>query len=298
MFILCGDGGGYRGIIPARIMSRLDREAPGWRDGVGLYFGTSTWALLALGLAHGLTPADMVEVYRSKGPLIFGTSTWRKMRTLWGLVSAKYAIDGLEATLREIFGETRLRHLRPVGVTAFDLSGMTPHGEKWKPKVFHNVLSSDTADLDVYAYKAGLYSAAAPVYFPDVDGFIDGGIWGGNPVVSAIAQACDARNAIPARPDELQVLSFGTGRMPYGMTGSNRSRGLLHWWTDIVGASLAASGDAAEFEATQLLGDRHFRAQWTLPTAWAMDDFRAEADELAFADSVDLRPLIAWRERF
>lgn len=70
-----------------------------------------------------------------------------------------------------------------------------------------------------------------------------------------------------------------------------RLRGYANW--DDVG-----DDDASEFEATQLLGERHFRAQWTLPSAWAMDDITVSDKEIAFADSVDLRSLITWRERF
>ncbi len=48
-------------------------------------------------------------------------------------------------------------------------------------------------DRKELAYKVGLYTAAAPTYFPAVDGYVDGGVYANNPSMCALAQTQDQR---------------------------------------------------------------------------------------------------------
>lgn len=68
--ILSLDGGGIRGVLTAKILERLEAACP-FLDRVELVAGTSTGGILALGLARGLTPSALVELYRTEGPRIF-----------------------------------------------------------------------------------------------------------------------------------------------------------------------------------------------------------------------------------
>jgi patatin-like phospholipase/acyl hydrolase len=72
--ILSLDGGGIRGLLSAVILERLERLAPGWLDQVDLIAGTSTGGILALGLAHGVQPAELRKLYFEKGKKIFDDS--------------------------------------------------------------------------------------------------------------------------------------------------------------------------------------------------------------------------------
>ena len=82
------DGGGIRGLIAARVIARLEElisaeagEERRLADCFHMFAGTSTGGLLALGLTvpdpddptrPRLSGADLVELYLSEGPRIFG----------------------------------------------------------------------------------------------------------------------------------------------------------------------------------------------------------------------------------
>ena len=53
--ILSCDGGGMRGILTALIIKELNDKVP-FLDRVNLFAGTSTGAMIALGLANGMSP--------------------------------------------------------------------------------------------------------------------------------------------------------------------------------------------------------------------------------------------------
>src|SRR5262245_4537506 len=69
--ILSCDGGGVRGALTARIVQRIEEElkkATGdkilFRDRVHCFAGTSTGGIIALGLACGKTPEELVGLYK------------------------------------------------------------------------------------------------------------------------------------------------------------------------------------------------------------------------------------------
>ena len=71
--ILCLDGGGIMGALPASLLASLeeDLERP-----LGEYFdliaGTSTGGILAIGLGLGLSAKQLLQLYVDRGPHIFG----------------------------------------------------------------------------------------------------------------------------------------------------------------------------------------------------------------------------------
>jgi predicted acylesterase/phospholipase RssA len=78
--ILACDGGGVRGALTARIIQRIEEElktATGnkvlFRDRVDCFAGTSTGGIIALSLACGKTPEELVSLYKEKAEKIFKT---------------------------------------------------------------------------------------------------------------------------------------------------------------------------------------------------------------------------------
>ena len=69
--ILALDGGGIRGLLTAILLERLEKAVPGWLDRVDFLAGTSTGGILALGLAHGVSPSRLRELYEREGPRDF-----------------------------------------------------------------------------------------------------------------------------------------------------------------------------------------------------------------------------------
>src|SRR5690349_6957555 len=95
--VLSLDGGGLRGIFTAAVLSEIESVyGQAFLDAVDLIVGTSTGGIIALGLAHGKTAAEMLAFYREAGPKIFGRP--RKVRQLW---APKYDRAPLDALLNK-----------------------------------------------------------------------------------------------------------------------------------------------------------------------------------------------------
>jgi patatin-like phospholipase/acyl hydrolase len=103
--ILGVDGGGIRGLYAAVLLDRLTREVPTLVDGVDLVAGTSTGGIIALGLALGLAPADLVALYRDRAKEIFDDSWLDDLKDLGGLTGADYDNDKLKTLLEDVFGK-------------------------------------------------------------------------------------------------------------------------------------------------------------------------------------------------
>src|SRR5436305_15011351 len=115
--VLSIDGGGIRGVIPAVVLSEIERRTGrSVPDLFDLVAGTSTGGISALGLTapgEGGAPrwraADLLELYRHEGGHIFSRSLWQRVRTVDGALGPRYAVRGLEAALERYFGDVRLR---------------------------------------------------------------------------------------------------------------------------------------------------------------------------------------------
>lgn len=80
--VLALDGGGLRGIFTAAVLCEAERVfGPAFIESVDLLVGTSTGGIIALGLASGKTPSDLLGFYRNAGPRIFAHP--RRIRQLW-----------------------------------------------------------------------------------------------------------------------------------------------------------------------------------------------------------------------
>jgi hypothetical protein len=65
---------------------------------------------------------DLVDFYAEKGHVIFRTSLWYRLLTLFALFGSKYTVSGLDKTLGAYFGEARLKDaITDVLITSYDL---------------------------------------------------------------------------------------------------------------------------------------------------------------------------------
>jgi patatin-like phospholipase/acyl hydrolase len=103
------EGGGVGGIIPARLLARLHASHPTLVAQADFVSGTSTGGLIGLGLAHGLTPAQLCELYLSQAKNTFSRSN-RRYQIEWPF-RAKYMPDGLRDAVRGIVGDLTLGDL-------------------------------------------------------------------------------------------------------------------------------------------------------------------------------------------
>lgn len=317
--ILTFDGGGVRGIITVRLMMRL-AALPGlkdWHKRARLYAGTSTGGLVALGLTRGLSLTRMFNLYKDKSAKIFDDSWLDNLLDVGQVIGAQYDNSNLETELKKLVGETKLKNLAPdpltrVLVTTFDLdqadsisikndelpgySKTKPN--KWKPKVFHNFPGNDT-DGQLPAYKAGMYTSAAPTYFPVVDGYIDGGVFANNPSMCALAQTQDPRNThADDHPNltDVFLFSIGTGESQKFIGGLDNDWGYAQWAQPILSILLDGVAGIADFQCRQILRERYNRLQPVLTQDFALDSYKPEQIQamIDFADNVELSAHAAW----
>ena len=299
--ILSLDGGGIRGIITAVLLDRLNThpEIADFLEGVDLIAGTSTGGIIALGLAKGASPADLVELYKNLGPAVFTDSLWDNIKDLGTVLGAQYNTDPLENELKGFLGEsTTLGQLsKCVLITTFDLDNLRPEPAKrtWKPKLFHNIGQDN--DGDALAYKVGLYTSAAPTYFPSVDGYLDGGVYANNPSMCALAQSQDERvyKECPNFSDVV-LLSLGTGMSLTYLEGRNLDWGMGQWVKPLISILMDGISGIADFQCSKLLKEKYHRLAPVFPPGVKIDMDAVEHISLMidFANDLDISETVKW----
>lgn len=260
MRVLAIDGGGIRGIIPAVVLSELERRAgqPVHRM-FDLVAGTSTGGILALALTRARAPlsaAELVRLYEQDGPRIFSRSLLRRIRSADGVLDEKYSAEALEDALERRLGDARLSEaLSEVLVTTYDTAAR-------RPFFFKSTRARERSDRDVPIRVAARATAAAPTYFEPLAlavggrerSLIDGGVFANNPAMSAYAEARREDG-----DEEPFVLSLGTGEqirpLPFEQV---RDWGLLRWARPIIDVVFDGQSDAADYQLRHLLGERRY----------------------------------------
>ncbi len=302
--ILSCDGGGIRGVLSAVLLNRLSGAYPALlqdRPGtITMFAGTSTGGILALGLADGMTPAQIRDLYVTNGKLIFDSSWTRDVVELGGLSGSKYDNVNLKQILQETFGAKKLQDLKPrVLVASFSLDNALDESQRtWNPKFFHN-FTGDDSDGESLLVDVAMSTSAAPTYFPSYGVFIDGGVIANNPSMAAVVQAMDGRNQAGERAttvNEITLLSIGTGASLQYIDGQNHDWGDAQWIKPILNVMMDGSVGVANFECQQLLGNRYCRVEPIFPAgkSFAMDDVSKIVDLMDLANSFDLTSTVAW----
>src|SRR5258708_31874936 len=107
--ILSIDGGGIRGIIPARLLQRIEESIGEPASTLfHLIAGTSTGGILGCGLAIGKSAREVAELYADRGGDIFYRSLWEDVTTIEGLSNPDYDPGALEDLLGQGIGDTWL----------------------------------------------------------------------------------------------------------------------------------------------------------------------------------------------
>lgn len=286
-FILSLDGGGIRGVLTATALARLQQRCP-FLERVDLLAGTSTGGILALGLAKGMAPSAMSDLYRQEGSRIFGA------RDLWDRIAgpvdeafrADYGMEALEAALKPHFGGLTLGDLpKRVLIPTFDVDAPATEETpaQWRPKFLHN-FPGPNSDGAVSVLEAALRTAAAPTYFPSRGHYIDGGVVANNPSTCAIAKAIKTGVALR----DIHLLSVGTGYNPQRIPGGSGDWGKLQWATTVLQMVLEGTSGMAKYQCQQLLGDRYHRIQVELEDVIEMDDARQIDELVELGNHVDL----------
>jgi patatin-like phospholipase/acyl hydrolase len=274
---------------------RLEQEHANFLRDVDLLAGTSTGGIIALALAAETPLPQIKDFYTEKTKIVFKDSFWDNVRDVGKLRGADYSTDGLRTLLREYFGDMKLRDLnKKVAITAFDLDNEStdPRRRAWKPKIFHNFDGVDSdGDLDVV--DVGLYTSAAPTYFPTVDGYIDGGVVANNPALVGIIQAIDRRGGCRCLTD-LSVLSIGTGKNRRYVKGDNLDWGFSQWATRLLPILFEGAIDMVTFECNQLLGGNFHRLEPVFDKKFELDKWKAVPELVRLSEEEDISATVEW----
>jgi predicted acylesterase/phospholipase RssA len=193
--ILTIDGGGLKGAMPAAFIAEMEAIS-GQRvvDNFDLIAGTSTGGIIALGLAAGLTGAEILDFYLTRGPRIFDQEPGegvlaavigvirRAARSARQLGTAKYDSEILRQELGAVLGDRRIGDaLTRIVVPAYD----SANGGLYVFKTAHHERLA--VDWRVPMVEAALATAAAPTYLPahsfaGAAHLLDGGVWANNPM--------------------------------------------------------------------------------------------------------------------
>lgn len=292
MRIATFDGGGIKGALPAEIVRRLDGALPGWSGCADALFGASTGALIAAGIATGLSGDKLVGLYRDFGSDIFAPRDTldRLSGPLDEAFRANYGRDGIDTVLLDVFGDLKLGDCEiPLVIPAFNLTTGQPRYFKGWP---------DSPDCELLLTDVLGATSAAPTYFPGKrigdEVFVDGGIFNNNPADSAVAEALDRG----AAPDSIRVISFGCGVVPHKFVepGDDADWGYKGWLVPprLLDVLFDGALDASTFRAKRALRERFHRLNPALPGVINMDDPGAVAGLVTLGGSVDLDETLAW----
>lgn len=297
--ILALDGGGLRGTFTAAVLAKWDDmlKAGGGNDLIShfdLVAGTSTGAILAIGLAMGLKPREILDFYEKKGPQIFPKN--RKIRH-W--LKSKHDSATLRSLLTEVYGDKTLAadsRCRLVIPTVKAKHGhaeaiVTPHS------------ADRTAYRDISAVEAALASSAAPTYFDEAefDGpvvletFLDGGVWANNPILPALAEAV---RYLKVPLDRIDVLSVGTLTSESDFS-TRLLNGMAGWALHSTDLFFAAQEHGALALADSFLGPtRHLRVNQQTPVEIKLDDTEAIQDMAERGNETGKKHFAEVRSRF
>ena len=280
MKVLAIDGGGIRGLIPARVLAEIERRC-GRPAGelFDLVAGTSTGAIIACALTRPqpLTAERIARIYLDEGPQIFHRSLLKRITSVEGYLDERYDSDGLLESLRRHLGSTRLAQADPpVLLTVYDL-------ERRRAMLLG-------ARDDMSMVDAAHSSAAAPSYFEPVRigelTLIDGGVFATNPAMCAYAR-------LDGDPELVVSLGCGehTRRLPYEQV---RDWGRLEWARPALDVVFDGTADAVDIQLESLLGASYVRLQ--TPLDEASDDLDDVTPENLAALEREAERLIAARD--
>lgn len=237
-----------------------------------LIVGTSTGAIIGCGIAKGVTPKEMADLYRNNGrkifPLVIPSSL--NFRSLWSFIRRilpspnkwnhlSQGEKGLQEALKGVFQQITLSQLYSerniaLAIPAVDMATYRP----WVFKTPH-LSNSNGRDNDYEIVDVCLASSAAPIYRSlaalkrpnsnEFDIFSDGGLWANNPILVALIEALRIIEDKKSTDNEIEIYCLGTFAKPEGRLIKPKKRcwGLRKWKFGGEAASLSLSSQSVAF---------------------------------------------------
>lgn len=301
MKILSIDGGGYLGLATATFIKETEGHfKTTYHENFDMFCGTSTGAIIALGLASGMSGEEIAEKYENLGKCVFNNRIpgTRILKTAKTVFLAKYSNKPLKAALQNTFndltiGDIYQKYNKLVLITAFQVSS-------GKPRIFKTDHSPDLSRDNNYLLRdVALASSAAPTYLPlvklksprsgTIETYCDGGVFANQPALLGYAEAVSHLN-IPE--EEINILSLSTPRADLAEWESSQnfirryflSRGLAFWRSKIFSVMIDSTSTIAHETLRRLLAwnssnPRYTRVHLNKPHGVEMDVTTKKATE-------------------
>lgn len=243
--ILSIDGGGIRGIIPAKILAELEQHAE--QNGSGkklneefdLICGTSTGAIIAVGLALGVSAKDLLKFYKKHASDIFPSWPWN-LDKLKGIYRPIYSNKKLLKSLHDVYALTTEGQTALINDAKTNLCIPSFNGGTGEINVFKTRHHPDySRDYKMPAHHVALSSASAPVYFKPHSfqfsneygngknlNMIDGGLFANNPSLIGVFEATDK---LGCKFKDIMMLSLGTGQGRHILKRRWKPPSLRYW---------------------------------------------------------------------
>ena len=240
--MLALDGGGIRGVMTLGILKSIEEKVGSpLCDYFDYIAGTSTGAIIAAGLARGMTVQDLLDFYRKTGPAMF-----QKTRFLERLNSL-YRNGPLQQQLQEVFGHGTTLKPEDLKTLLLAVTRNVTTDSPWpissNPEAQYNLTGRNDCNLCIPLWQLVRASTAAPIYFPpevialDANDpsktfvFVDGGVTPyNNPAFVLFRFATDPAYRLNCRKGEknLLLISVGTGMAPtLGATADEADQNML-----------------------------------------------------------------------
>ena len=250
--ILSLDGGGIKGLFSAALLAAIEDDLGICiSDHFDLIAGTSTGGIIALGLAAGLRPREMVSFYVQYGPEIFRQSRWKRLTHFW---RSKHSNAPLKAALLKVLKDKRLGDCeKRLVVPSFNLDKnevylfKTPHHSRLK------------RDWKVPLWKVAMATSAAPTFLEcckEVDRIrmVDGGLWANNPTMVGVVEAL---SLLDVERGKISTLSIGcTNAIENRPSGLDRG-GLWQWKSAAIDAAMCGQSHGIQGQTQLLLGQEN-----------------------------------------
>jgi len=266
------DGGGIKGLISLIWLNELDKRlSKPLCEYFDLFVGTSSGSLISCALAYGISTSEIMDLFEKEGKFIFKPLSKRLYHTLKNPLGPKHSSSGLEAVLKNIFGNSKFGDIdKAVISTAYDAS-------RGEPILFFN-----KDDKDLMTWEVCRASSAAPIFFkPHIMEYngkkcsmVDGGVVMNNPASFAMYKYLRERTDRAQRPF---LLSVGTGSPLYELdpeSVSNWNYG--NWLLNVTSILIDGASDAVH----SLIEDRvpnmkYYRLQGHIDNSGGIDDASA-----------------------
>lgn len=290
--ILSLDGGGIRGVIPARILMEIEKmTGKPIAETFDYIAGTSTGGIITLCLAKpdddgkpAFSAEQILQLYKARGGQIFSSSLWHKIKNIGNVAGPKYGPDGIEKVLKDYLGKTMLSDsLVKVLVPAYSIDHRGPR--------FFKSWDED----DQLMWKVARATSAAPTYFPPYTltsgkypcTLVDGGVFANTPAMCVFADA----TRLEERGTVFKVMSIGTGEGGGTLNPKcAKNWGLVGWIQPLLEILLNSSSCTSDYQMKHLLDPtdhEYLRLQVTIPGGDpALDDVSIIDDMVKLAESM------------